>query len=465
MGRKPPPTEEIIHGGFVKRMEISYRKAVTPTEIRHALDLLGVRPRQALGQNFLHDGNLARAIVALAEVGVGECVVEIGPGLGALTGWLAGDGRRVVAIEKDAVMVRWLGERFAGRGVELFHGDAMDFDLRILWGEGPVKVVGNLPYYVSTPLVAKYTSALSPASVLVLTLQQEVARRLAAGVSHPDYGAMSVCVQRRWNVRIEKTLPPSVFYPRPKVSSAVVRLTPRAERARVALDEEHFERLVRRGFGERRKQLKNLLPEWKDRWEEICAALGVRVTARAENLDLGQWERLAQMTLPGVAQRADERFDVVDEKDRVVGTFSRDHVHVNNLRHRAVHILLFNSAGEIYLQRRTPWKDRNPGLWDSSAAGHVDAGETYAQAAERELREELGVGSRLGRAGRIGSSQETAWEFVEVFRGEHGGPFRLAGMEVETGAFFPVAQVRGWMARRPEDFTPLARLIFPRFVF
>jgi 16S rRNA (adenine1518-N6/adenine1519-N6)-dimethyltransferase len=438
---------------------------VTPTDIRRALDGLGVRPRQTLGQNFLHDRNLARGIVGLAELAPGECVVEIGPGLGALTAWLVGDGRRVVAIEKDAVMVRWLGERFAGRGVELFHGDALDFDLRCLWGEGPVKVVGNLPYYVSTPLVAKFTSTLSPASVLVLTLQQEVARRLAAGVSDPDYGAMSVCVQRRWNVRIEKTLAPSVFYPRPKVSSAVVRLTPRAERAHVALDEEHFERMVRRGFGERRKQLKNLLPEPGDRWEELCATLGVPVTARAENLDLGQWERLAQRTLPVAGRKADEMFDVVDEKDRVVGTFPRDHVHVNNLRHRAVHVLLFNAGGEIYLQRRSPWKDKNPGLWDSSAAGHVDAGETYARAAEREVGEELGVRCRPDRVGRIESSIETAWEFVEIFRGEHGGPFALAGLEVEAGAFFPVGRVAAWMERRPGDFTPLARRIFPQFVF
>ena len=110
-------------------------------------------------------------------------------------------------------MVEWLRERFGSERVELFHIDALDFDLRTLYGTGPVKIIGNLPYYVSTPLIAKYTSALSPASILVLTLQREVAERLVAMPRTKQFGAMTVCVSRRWNIRRAKTFPPSVFLP------------------------------------------------------------------------------------------------------------------------------------------------------------------------------------------------------------------------------------------------------------
>lgn len=437
---------------------------MTLTDIRHALQQLDAKPRQSLGQNFLHDQNLARWIVAQVRAEPADTVVEIGPGLGALTGFLAGLVARLVLLEKDAKMVESLRGRFTGSGVELFHGDALNFDLRLLWGNGPIKVVGNLPYYVSTALIAKFTDALSPASELVLTLQSEVADRLAAVAGDADFGAMSVCVQRRWHVEFLRKLPPSVFYPVPKVASAVVRLSARAPGSYPAIDEEFFESLVRRGFSERRKQLKNLLPELRDDWPALAREVGVTETARAEDLSLQQWENLTRAARPNAAQRSSEMFDVVDASDRVVEPQTRDFVHVNKLRHRAVHILLFDPTGRLFLQRRSPWKDLNPGLWDSSAAGHVDAGETYSQAAHRELAEELGVSGPLERIGKLESRPETSWEFVEIFRGPHEGPFRLARLEVETGAFFPVTQIADWLDRRPTDFSPLFRMIFPRYV-
>ena len=195
---------------------------MTRTEIQHALSLLGTRPRQSLGQNFLHDKNLARWIVAQLRLEPGDHVVEIGPGLGALTGLLARDDVLLTLLEKDLRMVEWLRERIGSGRVELFHIDALDFDLRRLYGTGPVKIIGNLPYYISTPLIAKYTSALSPASMLVLTLQQEVAERLVAQPRTKQFGAMTVCASRRWNIRRAKKLPPSVFHPKPQVFSSVV---------------------------------------------------------------------------------------------------------------------------------------------------------------------------------------------------------------------------------------------------
>ena len=271
---------------------------MTRTEIQNALSRLGAPPRRSLGQNFLHDTNLARWIVAQLGIESGDHIVEIGPGLGALTGLLVRDGVSITLIEKDGRMVEWLRERFSSERVELFHIDALDLDLRTLYGTGPVKIIGNLPYYVSTPLIAKYTSALSPASILVLTLQREVAERLVAVPRTKQFGAMTVCASRRWNIRCGKKLPPSVFHPKPQVSSAVVIFGRKAARDIAPCDESLFETLVRRGFAERRKQLRNLLAEHKDHWSAICAALGVKETVRAEELSLGEWERLSQLLQP-----------------------------------------------------------------------------------------------------------------------------------------------------------------------
>lgn len=433
---------------------------MTLTEIRNALAVLGTRPRQALGQNFLHDQNLAAWIARRATEAGNPLIVEIGPGLGSLTQFLIEKSDRLEVIERDRLLAAWLHERLGTQAV-VHHADAMEFDLTHLWGHGPCTVVGNLPYYLSTPLIEKYTDAISPASELVLTLQLEVAARLAASPASPDYGAMSVCVQRGWQVTLLKKLSPGVFYPAPKVSSAVVRLRRRPTRDMPPLDEAAFTDLVRRGFSERRKQLANLLPGYEERAE----SLGLPPRARAENLSLHQWELLASALQKAPAQRDEELFDVVDEADVVIGPQPRNFVHVNNLRHRAIHIVLRNSEGRIFLQRRSRWKDMNPDLWDSSAAGHVDAGEDYMEAAHRELREELGVDCALERVGRIPASAETKWEFVEIFSGIHTGPFRLAGAEVAGGAFFDSARIEQWMRTHPEDFTPLSRQIFPRYVF
>jgi 16S rRNA (adenine1518-N6/adenine1519-N6)-dimethyltransferase len=428
---------------------------MTRTEIQKTLDLLGARPRQSLGQNFLHDRNLARWIVAQLGIEPGDHIVEIGPGLGALTGLLAGYDVSLTLVEKDGRMVEWLRERFGSGRVELFHNDALDIDLRKLYGRGPVKIIGNLPYYVSTPLIAKYTSALSPASILVLTLQKEVAERLVAVPCTKQFGAMTVCASRRWNIRCVKKLPSSVFHPKPRVASAVVVFERKASRDIKPCDEVFFEKLVRRGFAERRKQLRNLLIEQKSRWPELCAALGVKETVRAEEISLAKWESLSQLLRPAEAQHGEELFCVVDSQDRVIGFESRDRVHVNNLRHRATHVLIFNRCGDLFLQKRSIWKDTNPGKWDSSAAGHVDTGESYEESARRELREEIGIECPIERIGKLPCSAETGWEFIEVFRGVHEGPFQPAPLELEAGAFFPLHQIRNWIERSPEDFTPV----------
>lgn len=429
---------------------------MTLSEIQRVLAEIGTSPTRSLGQNFLHDQNLARWIIDRLDVQPGEHIIEIGPGLGALTEYLAALGNPLTIIEKDDRLIPYLRAKFEGGTTRVFHADALNFDLRELWGRGPAKVIGNLPYYISTPLIEKFTSALSPASMLVLTLQLELAHRLDSVPRTKEYGAMTICVNRRWKASFLKKLPPTIFYPVPKVDSAVVSLEKRAIDQVCVLDENIFERLVRRGFSARRKQLRNLLPELASRWPELTSALGVLGTVRAEEMSLTQWESLARLASPAAAQSGSEMFDVVDEEDRVLRSEPREVVHVNNFLHRAVHMLAFNSSGDLFLQKRSIWKDRNPGRWDSSAAGHVDSGETYLEAAQREFREELGVECPpLERIGRLTPSETTGWEFIEVYRTRHDGPFRPAAMEVETGAFFPADQITRWTATQPQDFSPV----------
>jgi 16S rRNA (adenine1518-N6/adenine1519-N6)-dimethyltransferase len=188
---------------------------MTLSEIQRTLEKCETVPTRSLGQNFLHDQNLARWIVGCLQIQPGDHIIEIGPGLGALTEFLAPHDIRLTLIEKDGRLVRHLEEKFRSPTVEVLHLDALDYDLRQAWGKGPVKVVGNLPYYVSTPLIAKFTSSLSPASRLVLTLQLELARRLNAEPRTKEYGAMTVCVNRRF------TYPPSI------VQTFIMRYGPR----------------------------------------------------------------------------------------------------------------------------------------------------------------------------------------------------------------------------------------------
>jgi 16S rRNA (adenine1518-N6/adenine1519-N6)-dimethyltransferase len=124
------------------------------------------------------------------------------------------------------------------------------------------------------------------------------------------------------------------------------------------------------------------------------------------------------------------------------------------LRHRAVHILIFNSRGEVFLQKRSQWKDRHPLAWDSSAAGHLEAGEEYDSAAARELEEELGITTALERVAKLSASALTGQEFIWVYRGRSDGPFRINRAEIEAGEYFPSPVVEQWIRARPGDFAP-----------
>jgi 16S rRNA (adenine1518-N6/adenine1519-N6)-dimethyltransferase len=431
-----------------------------PSEIRATLERLGSRPTQSLGQNFLHDRNLAEWIVAQLELKPGEPWLELGPGLGALTEHAMLRSTNGLVIEKDGRLVPELHERFPQ--LEVIHGDAAEFDVRELFLRGPIKVLGNLPYYISSQILLGYTAEPSPVRRLVFTLQRELAERLAAEPRTKAYGALTLLLGRRWIVKYLRTIPPTVFAPQPGVESAVVCLTPREPGTLSECDGERFRRFVKLGFAQRRKQLRNNLASLGLDWPALTSHLGVAETTRAEELSLEQWIALTNFvagstpTSPadGAQDVHGEIFDVVDETDRIIGQASRHTVHAQKLRHRAVHILVFNARGELFLQKRSRWKDKHPQQWDSSAAGHVNAGQNYAETAARELEEEIGISAPVEEIAAIDACEGTGWEFVRLYRARHEGPFQLAPAEIECGGFFTMEQLRRWTAARPEDFAP-----------
>jgi 16S rRNA (adenine1518-N6/adenine1519-N6)-dimethyltransferase len=259
---------------------------MTLTEIRSALLSRGLRPLKQLGQNFLHDQNLARWLADHAVEGIapGASVVEIGPGLGALTSTLLEKQLHLIALEMDRGLSVFLRERFStqiSEGVfELREGDALDLLPQL--ETTPAVVCGNLPYYISTPLLMECLKLPGAPARLFFLVQKEVGQRLASLPGNKTYGALSVLIQAGYEVAMVRTLPGSVFYPPPEVESVAVRLTPRAEPLVAPADRDRFAAVVQRGFSQRRKKLSNLLPtddgrraehlspaEWVELWKKI----------------------------------------------------------------------------------------------------------------------------------------------------------------------------------------------------
>src|SRR5215813_1325190 len=428
------------------------------SEIRATLKEIGVSPVRTLGQNFLHDQNLARWIVDQAQITPEDYVVEIGPGLGALTRFLLEKGAHVLAIEKDARLANFLRSRFGNERLEIVNADALKFDLRVLFAHRCVKLIGNLPYNISSPLLLKFLEYPGPICLHVLTLQKEMAMRLSASPCTHDYGALTLRVQLHHRVKYLRSVPATVFLPRPDVDSAVVRLAPRDPLELPAHDDELLLKLIRIGFSQRRKQLRKLLREYVADWDAFASCLKINPNARAEELSLLQWIALANCIEPPPSQdaysTANEQFPVVDKDDRICGHATRAEVHGNNLPHRAVHILIFNQVGDVYLQQRSRWKDRHPLKWDSSAAGHVTAGENYDETARRELKEELRVEVPLEKIFTLTASPRTDHEFICGYRGVVSGDLAPDKCEIEKGVFFAPAVIDGWTSARPDDFAP-----------
>src|SRR5207244_3247822 len=215
------------------------------SEMAATLREIGVSPVKSLGQNFLHDRNLAQWIVDQAEITPKDFVIEIGPGLGALTELVLTKGARVLAIEKDKRLVNYLRAQFQTSRLEIIHADALEFDTRALYAQPKVKLLGNLPYYVSSQLLLKFLEYPSPIYLWVFMLQKELAKRLGAAPATSDYGALTLLVQLHYRVEFLRTVPASVFLPKPEVDSAVVLITQRDPRELALYNYNVFENLVR----------------------------------------------------------------------------------------------------------------------------------------------------------------------------------------------------------------------------
>jgi 16S rRNA (adenine1518-N6/adenine1519-N6)-dimethyltransferase len=290
---------------------------LTPASITELLERHALRPSRALGQHFLADPNTARRIVRLGGVKAGDRVLEIGPGVGSLTVALAETGASVTALELDRHVMPALAEVVAPwPDVRAVQGDALEVDLAALLtphnrslvetatsrgssdassGEGAWKLVANLPYNVATPLVARVLETAPTVGSLLVMVQREVGERLAAAPGGRDYGAISVKVAYYGIPRVVGAVPRTVFLPPPNVDSVLVRIDRHAAPPVDVPSPDALFRLVRAGFGQRRKMLRrSLQPELADRTLAVLDAAGVDPRQRAEALDLDAWAAVAR---------------------------------------------------------------------------------------------------------------------------------------------------------------------------
>lgn len=247
-----------------------------------------MNPRARLGQHFLIDASIVHDIIETAAPRAGEHFVEIGPGTGALTGPLLAAGARVDAVEIDAAMAKALSERFSDERLTVHRADALEFDYSAL-GIAGLRLIGNLPYYLSTPLLFRLLESAADFTDMTVMLQREVAERLCAAAGSRRYGRLSVMAASRCRAEPGFLVPPDAFEPPPQVHSMVVRLTPDS-RARPRYPDA-FECLVRQAFSHRRKTIANALRGLAAK-EQIAAA-GIDPSLRPEQIDVQAYLRLS----------------------------------------------------------------------------------------------------------------------------------------------------------------------------
>jgi 16S rRNA (adenine1518-N6/adenine1519-N6)-dimethyltransferase len=264
------------------------------TSVRKMLAYYDIHPRKSLGQSFLEDMNVVRRIVELAEPEAYEAVIEIGAGLGFMTEELAKRAGRVIAIEVDPRLAAILRERFAGQDkVEVLQTDVLKYDFSSACPGERIKVVGNVPYHISSPILFRLLDYRHAISSMTLMFQKELADRIAASPGTKSYGIPSVLVAKYMKATCVLTVPPTCFYPVPDVVSSVLRIVVRKEPA--FPDEELFTRIVRAAFARRRKTLWNNLrgiglPD--DIINGIFTASGIDRTRRAETLSVEEFSHL-----------------------------------------------------------------------------------------------------------------------------------------------------------------------------
>lgn len=258
------------------------------------------------GQNFLIDGRVLDKIIGAAQIGPDDCVLEIGPGIGTMTKRLAEAAGQVIAVEIDKNLIPILQEVLGEYdNITILNEDILKVDIPALVeqynGDRPIKVVANLPYYITTPIIMGLFESNVPIDNITVMVQKEVALRMQEGPGSKDYGALSLAVQYYAEPYIVANVPPNCFIPRPKVGSAVIRLTRHKEKPVQVKNEQFMFRLIRASFNQRRKTLQNALHNMNElslSKEEIVDALhtmGLSETIRGEKLSLSEYAKLSDL--------------------------------------------------------------------------------------------------------------------------------------------------------------------------
>lgn len=281
------------------------RRLYSPKYVREILNRYGFKFSKSLGQNFLIDGNIVRKISQVGDITEEDYVLEIGPGIGTLTEELALNAKKVVAVELDKALLPILDETLNDyNNVEIVQGDILETDIHRLIVEklegGPIKVVANLPYYVTTPIIARLIEEDLNIESIIVMVQKEVADRMVASPSNKQYGSLSVFVNFYTYPEILIAVPKTVFMPQPKVGSAVIEL--RLKKVLPEIDRELFFKVVRAAFGKRRKTILNSLSYSelgleKEIIREVLEKSSIPLEERAENLKIEDFVKISK-TLP-----------------------------------------------------------------------------------------------------------------------------------------------------------------------
>ncbi len=285
--------------------KIATADIAAPRRTKEIIAKYGFSFKKSLGQNFLIDQNILNKIVSAAELDHTKGVLEIGPGIGALTQRLAEAAGTVTAVEIDNRLIPILNDLFAPyEHVSVVHGDVLKLNLKELFaqqfaGTDKVSVVANLPYYVTTPILMKLLEEKAPLEHIVVMIQKEVADRMAAKPGGKEYGSLSVAVQYYCQPELVCIVPHTVFIPQPNVDSAVIKLTLRDKPAVEGVNEEQYFKIVQACFAQRRKTLANNLTAYvgKERKEELLALLdqiGIDPKRRGETLTLEEFAQISR---------------------------------------------------------------------------------------------------------------------------------------------------------------------------
>lgn len=269
----------------------------SPEVVHYICKRFDIKMSKKLGQNFLIKRGIVDEIVHAAELTPGEPVLEVGPGIGTLTQGLAQSGVDVTAIELDRRLLEVLDTTLASYdNVRIVHGDVLKLDVPTIMNHKPFKVVANLPYYITTPIIMSLLESKLPIERLVVMVQKEVALRMVAKPGTKDYGALSVAVQYYTEPDIVLDVPPKSFLPAPAVTSSVIRCVLRDKPPVDVIDEKLFFRVVKAGFAQRRKTFANTMKTTglsKDRIEELLAKANIDGQRRGETFTLQEFADVA----------------------------------------------------------------------------------------------------------------------------------------------------------------------------